>query len=349
MKYFLFALITLVAVLPACNDSYKGSGMQSRQTGPMVVEGFLVEPKTITENIEVAGSLLPEEETQLRAEVSGRIVQLNIQEGAPVQRGQVLVKLFDQDLQAQLQKLQVQLQIAEKTEERQRELLKINGISQQEYDLSVLNVENLKADIQSVRISISKTEIRAPYNGRIGLRNVSPGAYLSPNDIVATVRKIDRLKLEFSIPEKYAKEIKKGDNVNFRVDGGSATHSGTVTATENSVDQTTRTLKVRAIVDANHPELVPGVFARISLQLGVDNAGLMVPTQAVLPQARNKQVLVLQGDSARYTIVETGLRDSAYVQILTGLKAGDTVITTGLMAIRPNSKIKIGELKRYKD
>lgn len=347
MKYFLLAFTTLAIALAACNDSGKVVETRNRQMGPLVVEGFLVEPKTLTEEIEVPGSLLPEEETQLRAEVSGRIVQLNIQEGSSVKKGQVLVKLFDQDLQAQLQKLQVQLQIAEKTEERQAELLKINGISQQEYDLSVLSVENLKADIQAVKIAISKTEIRAPYDGRIGLRYVSPGAYLSPNDIVATVRKIDQLKLEFSVPEKYAKEIQKGEHVNFRVDGGSATHSGVVTATENSVDQTTRTLKIRAIVKANHPELVPGVFAKISLQLGLNNAALMIPTQAVLPQARNKQVLVLQGDSVRYTVVETGLRDSAYVQILSGLKAGDTVIITGLMAIRPNSKIKIGELKRY--
>lgn len=346
MKYF-FLLFISFALFTACNKSDDAGAARNRQTGPLVVDGFLVEPQTVSENIEVPGSLLPEEETELRAEVSGRIIQLNIQEGYAVKKGQVLVKLFDQDLQAQLQKLQVQLQIAEKTEERQRELLKINGISQQEYDLSILNVENLKADIQAVRISISKTEIRAPYDGIIGLRNVSPGAYLSPSDIVATVRKVDRLKLEFSVPEKYAKDIKRGDNVNFVVDGGSNTHSGTVIATESSVDQNTRTLKVRALVTARHPELVPGVFAKIKLQLGLTNKGLLVPTQAVIPQARNKQVLVLRQDSVQYTIVETGLRDSAYVQILRGLNTGDTVITSGLMAIRPNSKVKIGKLNRY--
>ncbi|MBX2965171.1 MAG: efflux RND transporter periplasmic adaptor subunit [Cyclobacteriaceae bacterium] len=348
MKYVTLFVILIVAALGACTKSQNTGSGGNHQAGPLVVEGFLVEPQTISENIEVPGSLLPEEETQLRAEVSGRIVQLNIQEGSVVQKGQIMVKLFDQDLQAQLQKLQVQLKIAEKTEERQRELLAINGISQQEYDLSILNVENLKADILAVRISISKTEIRAPYDGRIGLRYVSPGAYLSSNDIIATVRKVDRLKLEFSIPEKYAKEIKKGESVHFRVDGGSETHKGTVMATENSVDQTTRTLKVRALVTAGHKELVPGVFARVNLPLGVTHAGLLVPTQAILPQARNKQVMVLRKDSIHYTIVETGLRDSAFVQITRGLKEGDTVITTGLMAIRPNSRVKIGELKRYK-
>ncbi len=143
-----------------------------RQSGPLVVEGFVVRPRAVSDNIEVPGSLLPSEETQIRAEVSGRITRLNITEGSTVTKGQLLVKLFDEDLQAQLRKLEVQLQIANKTEERQRELLKISGISQQDYDLAELQVENLKADIQTVKIAITKTEIRAPFQGKIGLRSV---------------------------------------------------------------------------------------------------------------------------------------------------------------------------------
>ena len=257
----------------------------------------------------------------------------------------MLVKLFDQDLQAQLKKLQVQLQIKEKTQERSAELLKINGISQQDYDLSALDVENLKADIEATKIAISKTEIRAPYNGRVGLRNFSLGSYVSPNDIITTIRQVDRLKLEFSVPEKYAKEIVKGYSVSFRVDGGDQYHSATVIATENSVDQNTRTLRIRAQVSATHRELVPGVFAKVNLQLGKDDKALMIPTQAVIPAARNKQVILFRKDSALYTVVETGVRDSVFVQIVSGLKVGDTVVTSGLMAIRPNAKIKINQLQ----
>lgn len=291
------------------------------------------------------GSLLPFEETAIRAEVGGRIVQLNIQEGSVVQKGTLLVKLFDKDLQAQLNKLKVQLQINEKTEERNRELLKINAISQQDYDLSTLNVENLKADIESTQIAISKTEIRAPYKGTVGLRNISLGSYISPSDIVTTIRQVDQLKLDFAIPEKYAKEISKGYVVRFKVDGGDQQHEAKVIATENSVDQNTRTLRIKALVTATHRELVPGVFAKINLQLGKDDNALLVPTQSVIPNIRNKQVVVLRKDSAQFTVVETGIRDSAYVQILNGIKVGDTVVTTGLMAIRPNSKLKITKLK----
>jgi membrane fusion protein (multidrug efflux system) len=340
-------LVVIVLTFASCNSKKEpqtSGGGARRPQGPIQVDGFVVKQSSISEKIEVPGSLLPFEETALRAEVGGRVVQLNIQEGGTASKGTVLVKLFDQDLQAQLKKLQVQLQIKEKTQERSAELLKINGISQQDYDLSALDVENLKADMESTRIAISKTEIRAPYNGRVGLRNFSLGSYVSPNDIITTIRQVDRLKLEFSIPEKYAKEIVKGYSVAFKVDGGEQFHSATVMATENSVDQNTRTLRVRALVQANHRELVPGVFAKVNLQLGKDDKALLIPTQAVIPAARNKQVILFRKDSAVYTVVETGIRDSAFVQVVSGLKVGDTVVTSGLMAIRPNSKIKVTQV-----
>lgn len=317
------------------------SGRGSRPGGPLTVDAFVVHASSISDNVEVPGSLLPFEETQIRAEVGGRIVGLNIQEGSPVAKGSLLVKLFDDDLQAQRKKLKVQLQIKVKTEERNAELLKINGISQQDYDLAALDVENLKADIEATEIAISKTEIRAPYSGRLGLRNVSLGAYISPTEIITTIRQVEQLKLDFAIPEKYAKEITKGYKVRFRVDGGTQDHQATVLATENSVDQNTRTLKIKAVVNKTHAELVPGVFAKVNLQLGKDDKALLVPSQALIPSARNKQVVLLHGDSVTFRVVETGIRDSAYVQVVKGLQAGDTIIISGLMAIRPKAKVKV--------
>lgn len=338
-----------VFLIGSCDKKKSGPASGGgRSQGPIAVDAFVVSARSISEKIEVPGSLLPYEETQIRAEVGGRIVQLNINEGLLVSKGTLLVKLFDKDLQAQLQKLQVQLQIAEKSEERSSELLKIQGISQQDYDLSALNVENLRADIESTKIAISKTEIRAPYTGKVGLRNVSLGAYIAPNDVITVIRQVDKLKLEFSIPEKYAKDITPGYVIRFQVDGGSGNHMAKVLATENSVDQNTRTLKVRALVDAKHPELIPGVFAKVNLQLGKNDNALMVPTQSVIPTARNKQVILVRGDSVHYSVVETGVRDSAFVHITRGLNVGDTVVTTGLMAIRPESKVKITRLTNKK-
>ena len=345
VRFFIHLFVcSSVSLLSSCEEKKPGPVLAGRRPqATLAVDAFVVSPSSVSENVEVPGTLFPFEETHIRAETGGRIVQLNIREGTTVERGTLLVKIFDRDLQAQLQKLQVQLQINEKTEERNRELLKINAISQQDYDLSTLNVENLRADIEAVKIAISKTEIRAPYKGTLGLRNVSLGSYISPSDIVATIRQVDRLKLEFSIPEKYATEITKGYVVKFRV-GGAHEHKAVVMATENSVDQNTRTLKVRSIVNEIHPELVPGIFAKVNLQLGRDANALKVPSQAIIPNVRNKQVIVLRKDSVQFVIVETGIRDSAFVQILDGLQAGDTVITTGLMAIRPDSKVKIARM-----
>ena len=322
-------------------------GQGPRKNMPVMAEGYLVSPQSISEDVEMPGSLLPAEETQIRAEVSGRVVKMNINEGSTVKRGELLVKLFDNDLQAQLNKLKVQLQINEKTVERQRDLLAINGISQQDFDLSALAVDNLKADMESIKISISKTEIRAPYDGRIGLRNVSLGSYVSPSDLITTVRQVNRLKLDFSVPEKYAKSVLPGHTVKFKVDGSNLTHIGTVIATEGNVESTTRTLRIKAIVKESHPELIPGVFAKINLQLGKDEKALLVPTHAIIPQARNKQIILFRKDSALFAVVETGIRDSSYIQILSGLKEGDTIVTTGLMSIRPKSKVKITKLNRY--
>ncbi len=341
-----FAVLTLfVFGFAACSEEKKNPVGNARQQGPLNADAFVVQATTVSDHVEVPGTLLPAEQTEIRVEVSGRVIGLNIEEGKVVGKGTLLVKLFDGDLQAQLKKLQVQLEIAVKTEERQRDLLQINGISQQDYDLSALQVENLRADIEAVRIAISKTEIRAPYSGRLGLRQVSLGALLSPNDVVTSISQVESLKLEFSIPEKYANQVRPGGIVNFLVDGGKAGHIGRVIATENRVEAATRTLRVRAVVDEKHPDLVPGVFARVRLELGRDTAALMVPTQAVIPQARGKQMILYRSDSVRFVNVETGLRDSAYVQIVSGVNAGDTVLTSGLMAIRPNSKVRLNNVR----
>lgn len=336
----------LIAGCKSKKDTQGGGRGSARQKGELSVEGFVIGPSSVSEDVEVAGTLMPAEETQIRAEVNGRVVQINIAEGMVVGKGTLLVKLFDQDLQAQLNKLEVQLKIAEKTVERQKELLSINGISQQDYDLSSLNADNLRADIQSIKIAIAKTEIRAPYNGQLGLRYVSMGSYLGPTDIITTLREVEQLKVEFSVPEKYAKNIAKGYMVKFRVDGGKQDHSATVMATEGNVDPSTRTLRIRALVKGKNPELVPGVFARVKLQLGQDLQALMIPSQAIIPMARNKQVIVFRRDSALFRVIETGVRDSAYVQVTSGLQKGDTIITTGLMAIRPTTKVKIAKVNR---
>ena len=308
---------------------------------PVQVEAFIVRTRPLSENIDVPGTLLPYETTEIRPEISGRIVDLNIPEGRVVQQGTMLVKLFDGDLQARLKKLEVQLSIAQKTVERQKALLEINGISQQEYDLSQLEANNLNADIELVKVDIGKTRITAPYTGKVGLKNISLGAYVTPTNILTTISQVNDLKLEFTVPEKYSENMKRGKEVVFNITGVDKDFKATIMATESGIEANTRTLKVRALVKGRHDQLVSGGFAKVSLNLGNTGEPLVIPTQAIIPQAREKKVVLYKNGQPDFKVVTTGIRDSTFVQILDGLNEGDTIITTGLLAIRPDSKITL--------
>jgi membrane fusion protein (multidrug efflux system) len=339
---FLFFL-TFVFFL-SCREDKKSDPevIPTRSVNPSLeAEGFVVRSRPLAENIEMPGTLMPYETTEIRPEISGRIVELNIPEGRMVSKGTLLVKLFDGDLQAQLKKLEVQLSIAEKTLERQKALLAISGISQQEYDLSQLEANNLRADIELVKVNITKTRIIAPYAGKIGLKNISLGAYVTPTNILTTISQVNDLKLEFTVPEKYSENMTKGRQVVFSVEGNPKKFGATIMATEAVIEANTRSLRVRAIVKGQPKDLVPGAFAKVSLQLGHNEQPLVVPTQAVIPEARDKRVVVYHNGTPEFRVVRTGIRDSSYVQILDGLKSGDTVITTALLAIKPESKVTL--------
>jgi membrane fusion protein (multidrug efflux system) len=323
----------------------KPSGNGSREAEVLEVEGQIVTTSSISEVIEVTGTILASEATEIRPEISGRIIQLYIREGAAVGANSLLAKLYDGDLQAQLKKLLVQLQIAEKTEERQRELLKIGGVAQQDYDLSVLQVSNIKADIELTRVAIAKTEIRAPYNGRLGLRNISIGAYVSPSTLLTTISQVRQKKLEFSVPEKYSAQITPGLPVELLMDGTGNLFTASVLARESSVDQTTRNLRVRALINEDDPLLVPGSFSKVRLILGRNDRAIMIPSNAIIPQARNKQVAVYRSGKASMEQVTTGIRDSSLIQVLSGLNPGDTLITTGLLFVKSGSNIRFSNLK----
>jgi membrane fusion protein (multidrug efflux system) len=339
--------LLLLLMISSCKDKNQQPKLiPSRSVNiPVQAEGFIAKTRVMSENIEVPGTIFPYETTEIRPEISGRIVDLNVPEGRVVQKGALLVKLFDGDLQAQLQKLQVQLSIAQKTAERQKALLNIGGISQQEADLGELAVNNLDADIQLVKVNIGKTRIQAPYTGKVGLRNISLGAYVTQTNVLTTISQVDNLKLEFTVPEKYSDKMTKGRQIAFSIEGsGKGSFIATVMATESGIEANTRSLKVKALVKDQDPVLVPGGFANVSLNFGNVDPRLVIPTEAVIPQARTKKVIVYKNGNPEFRTVSTGIRDSTYVEVVDGLRAGDTVITTGLLAIRPESKVMLTKI-----
>lgn len=312
----------------------------------MKVEGYIVKTMTVTDKAELPGSLIPNEETEIHPEISGRLVYLNLNEGKVVGKGTLLARIFDGDLQAQLKKLQVQLAVAEQTVSRMGELRKIDGVSQQEYDLSALQVNTIKADMEIVRTNISRTEIRAPFSGTLGLKNISAGAYISPATTLTTIRQNSQLKLDFTLPEKFTNSFTIGQSVNFTTEGNPKTYTAKVIAAESGVAENTRSLNIRAVVTNNDGKLLPGTFAKVATNFNTDPNGLMVPSQSILPQARGKKVIIYRGGTASFVDVVTGLRDSALVQIISGVKEGDTVITTGLMSLKPDAKVSITKINK---
>lgn len=305
----------------------------------MRAEAITVSASTVMDQIEVPGTVVASESTEIHPEVAGRITGIYFKEGSYVGRGATLFKLNDADLQAQLRKLQVQERIARQNENRSEELLKIGGISKQDYEATQLQVSNTAADIAITREQIAKTVIRAPFSGKVGLRLVSLGAYVSPTTALTTISQTGQTKIDFTVPEKYISEIKNGQYINFTIEGSNRNYTARVMATESNIAATTRTLQVRALVQGDNGGLVPGAFARVKLTFDPDPNAIVLPTQAIIPQARGKKVFLYKNGMAKSVDVVTGNRDSATVQVTSGLQVGDTVLTTGLLSLRPEVKV----------
>jgi len=336
-----------VVFIISCKEKNNGNTQQAASPAKqpaLNVEALIAKSQTLSTSIEVPGTILANESTEIHPEVSGRVVQLNVREGTFVSKGALLAKLYDGDLQAQLRKLEVQLKIAEQTEKRQAELLKIQGISQQDYDLSLLQVHNLNADIDIIKESIGKTEIRAPFSGKLGLKNISPGAFVTSAIIITTISQVNQLKLQFNVPEKYGSQLKNGQNINFSIDGSSKKFTASIIATEVKIDENTRSLAIRSLVRNSDPVLIPGSFAKVKIVLGKSENAIMVPNSVVVLQGRKKQIYLYKAGKAIQTDITTGVRDSTNIQVVSGVISGDTVITTGLLFLRPGIDVKISKI-----
>jgi membrane fusion protein (multidrug efflux system) len=310
----------------------------------LAVEAYIVKPQSLNDLVEVPGSIMPFESTEIHPEVSGRIVLLNVNEGSFVNKGALLAKIYDGDLQAQLKKLEVQLDIAEQNEKRSAQLLKIQGISQADYDMSLLNVNNIKADIEITKAALSKTVILAPFSGKLGLKNISPGAFVTPATVITTIGQVNQLKLQFTVPEKYGSELKKGQDIQFTVDGSQKVFHANIAASEIAIAEDTRSLLVRAIIKGQDPVLIPGAFAKVKIVMGKTDDAIMIPNSAIVPQGRKKQTFLYRAGKAVPTDVTTGIRDSSNIQVLTGINAGDTLLTTGLLFLRPGIDVRLSKI-----
>lgn len=337
-------LLIAATFFAACKGKPEEKAKSGRPTN-LSAEGFVVHTQSFQNNYSASGTLLPNEEIQIMPEISGRVTGIYFNEGTSVRKGQTLVQLNDAEVRAQIQKLKAQRALQVKLQQRQKELVDIGGISKQDYEATQTGILSLDADIAFSEAQLRATKIVAPFDGTIGIRNISNGAVISPATLITTLQQTHQLKMDFTIPDQYRDNVQNGKEVFFSVGGSLDTLSGKISAIDPGADQTTRTVRVRAVVPNPGKKLTAGSFAHVIVPLSTDNNTILIPSQAVIPTTRDKKVAVLKNGKADMVTVVLGTRTSDKVEVMQGLNAGDTIITTGIMQVKPGMDVKITKLR----
>jgi membrane fusion protein, multidrug efflux system len=331
-------------LLFSCSGNKQQDGKQgASKSKALSVIGYVVRPDTFNVEITAAGTVLANESVELHPEVSGRVTGIYFAEGEFVTKGKLLVKINDQELQAELQKARYVENLAQSDENRKRQLLEGRGISQEEYEISQNRLKTTQAEVDLIEAQIAKTEIVAPFQGRIGLRNISEGAYISPTITVTTLQQTNPVKIEFSVPQKYISLVKPGVNISFTDEKGQE-FSAAIYATDASIDEGMRSIRVRARYDNSGNKLVPGMFINVRVRSEASKTAIVIPAEALIPVMDGEKVYTCSGGRAIPHSVVSGYRTETKVEISKGLELGDTVITTGILMLRDSSLVRVDKI-----
>ncbi|MCQ2095657.1 MAG: efflux RND transporter periplasmic adaptor subunit [Bacteroidaceae bacterium] len=324
------------------DSGVRGGDKGSRGKGKSLnVNALVLRPQPLTDGFTTTGLILPDEEVDLSFETSGKITSISFKEGSVVRKGQLLAKVNDRPLQAQLRQLQTKISLARNRVYRQEQLLRNEAASREAYEEATTELATLEAEIEAVKVNIGLTELRAPFDGVLGLRQVSVGAYATPSLVVAKLTKITPLKIEFSVPERYANDIRNGQGLEFTVDGFLDAFQAKVYAVESAVDKEQHVFTARALYPNSGRELKPGQYASIRLTRQELSDALVVPAEAIVPEMGIDKVFCYRGGKAVPVDVKAGIRTDAEVQVLSGLEVGDTIITSGTLQLRTDLPVTL--------
>ncbi len=350
IKYVGFALAIILIVWfilynrGTFDDQQQAVPVGQNRAQALSVKAHVMREATLTDQLVAAGSVIPDEEVDISAEASGRVVTIHFQEGIHVEKGELLVTINNADLLAQAERNGYQVSQAEERERRQHALLNKQGISQQTYDQYMTELATLKAEAALLKAQLDKTMIRAPFSGVLGLRHISEGSYVSPGVKIVRLARTQPVKIEFGVPERYSSYLQKGGEVRFTVENQAGEFVASIYAVEPVIDTKSRSLPVRAIFNNTSNKIMPGSFARVLIDLRSVEDALQVPTQAVIPELGANKVFVYRKGFAEQAYIELGLRTPSKVQVVSGLKANDTVLMTGILQLRQGMKVSISEI-----
>ncbi|MDZ7604471.1 MAG: efflux RND transporter periplasmic adaptor subunit [Cyclobacteriaceae bacterium] len=318
---------------------------QPMQRPILPVDMTIATPRQMENTIKITGAVQANESVALSSEISGKIEKLLFKEGQRVKKGEALLTINDDEILAQVERLKFTQKLNEEIEFRQRQLLEKQAISREEYDIALTTLNTTQSDLKERVARLSKHRIVAPFNGIIGLRQVSEGSYITPNDLIANIYSIDPIKIEFSVPGKYSNMVNPGDKILFKVEASTEVFEGKIYAVEPKIDPQTRTLQIRAICENDDEVLIPGQFANIDYILDVLPDALLIPSEAVIPEMNSHKMFICKNGMATQVQVEIGLRTEKEVQVVSGIAPGDSVITTGILQMREGLKVSAGIIK----
>ncbi|MFN6943817.1 MAG: efflux RND transporter periplasmic adaptor subunit [Cytophagaceae bacterium] len=343
----LAAVVIFLIALPKIRSSEDASAQKFKASAPQAVpvKVVITQGVVLDNTIKATGSVMANEEVILQPEAAGRVTKIYFNEGEYVKQGTLLLKIEDSELQAELSKVIHQKKLAEEQEKRQKTLLSKGGVSQSEYDVAQNELNILKSEEVLLRARIAKTELRAPFSGMIGLRNISLGSNVTTSTTIASIQDINKLKIEFSVPQKYAAQVRKGQQVSYTINGLEQGFNASIYAIDPKIDPNSRTIMVRALSTSHSKTVYPGAFANVEIILDKIEDGIVVPAEAIVPDIRGHKVYLYKNGQVEIRPVEIGTRKENSVYLSKGLASGDTVITSGMLQLRPGSQVKIQEVE----
>lgn len=324
----------------------EGDAAGARAPSARVVEALLVEtvavtPRTLQERMSTTGTIRANEDVEIISEITGKVAEILFQEGGRVAADDLLVKIDDTQLHAERDRDAFRVALAERNEERNGRLLNEGLVSQEEYDFALSELNVLRSNLLLSEARLVKTNIRAPFGGVIGLREVSQGSYVTPQTRITTLQDVDPVKLDFSVPEKYAGHLERGARIEFRTKGSETPHTGTIVAVEPRIDLETRSLTIRASSPNRGGALIPGAFADVEIVVRRIDAALSVPSRAIIPELGGKKVFIVVDGTAQPRTVTTGLRTGEEVEVTSGLVPDDRVIVSAIPRLRPGLEVRV--------
>lgn len=308
---------------------------------PIAVTVSVVRSEQVLDGVRAMGTFVANEQVDLASEISGKVTAIYIKEGQSVEKGEVLLRINDDDLQAQMNRYEFQLKTLAEKLERQRVLLRSEAVSQEAFDAVQTEYNVLQADMNILRVKIERSSIKAPFAGVVGFRYVSDGAYIQPGSQIAQLVDFSKLRVEFAIPEKYISMPLVGQKIYFTTEGSDRQNRATIYAMEPLVNDATRTIVLRAMFDNAAGRLRPGMSTRVTIPTAAVGERMLIPTEAVVPSMEGKSVWVVKNGSPSSVSIETGVRLEKDVEILSGLSLGDTIIVNGIMQMREGAALDI--------